>query len=80
MALDIGTAEDSTGLAGALKTAIVDALETTFGDDFDAESEYTAPGLNALANGLAKGVVEYLIANAEIAVTVNSENGTGTLS
>lgn len=80
MALSIGNAEGNTGLAGALKTTVTAAFEEAYGAPPEGTEAAVALGMNALCDGLAAGIVAYLVANAEVAVTVGGEAGTGTLS
>lgn len=72
MALEAGSAKNGTGLAGAL----ADAMSEAFGGDFDAKQ--AREGLDAMA----KAIVEYIVANAEVSVpsvTSGSDTAAGTI-
>lgn len=59
MALEVGSVEDRTGLAGK----IADEIEAVVGSDFDEET--AGPNLEAIA----KAIIEYFLANAEFTGT-----------
>ena len=59
VALEVGDANSGTGLAGAIAAA----REEAYGKSYSVAKD--AGGVNALA----KAIIEYLVANAEVEVT-----------
>jgi len=68
MAMIAGSSQDNTGMAGAIKTAVV----TAFGSDkIQLESAQFQ-----LYDAIAKAIVEYIQSNAGVVSTVNNSSVT----
>jgi hypothetical protein len=75
MAMIVGNAKSGTGLAGAIAAAMV---------DIDGRYNVNLAGGDMLPNAIAKAVVEYLQANADVVGVVTTPStgiqvGTGSL-
>lgn len=66
MALEIGNIEATAGMAKAIYDQIKANIEPDLGDLSEEQLEPIRDGWRKLSHGIAKGVIEQLIANMEI--------------